>query len=328
MKIVAYEVREDEAEIMKKLAGKLGIDELVTTAEPLTLDTVHLAEGAAGVTTLGQSIIDEKVCQALKNVGVKGYSTRTVGYNHVNLKAAAEAGIRVSNATYSPHGVAEYTVMLILMTLRNYKPALYRINVNDYSLNGLIGKELHDMTVGIIRTGKIGAAVIQNLSGFGCKLLAHSRHEDENVKKYATYVDMDTIYSECDIISFHTPLNDSTYHMVNKRTISKMKKGVILINCARGELMNIADITTGIEDEQIGALALDVFENENGIYHHDRKTDIIKNKDMAYLRQFPNVIMTQHMAFYTEQAVVSMVHCGLESLVAFAENKEYRCQLQ
>ena len=155
MKIVAYEVREDEAEIMKKLAGKLGIDELVTTAEPLTLDTVHLAEGAAGVTTLGQSIIDEKVCQALKNAGVKGYSTRTVGYNHVNLKAAAEAGIRVSNATYSPHGVAEYTVMLILMTLRNYKPALYRINVNDYSLNGLIGKELHDMTVGIIVTGKI-----------------------------------------------------------------------------------------------------------------------------------------------------------------------------
>ena len=117
------------------------------------------------------------------------------------------------------------------------------------------------MTVGIIGTGKIGAAVIQNLSGFGCKILAHSRHEDENVKKHATYVDMDTIYSECDIISFHTPLNDATYHMVNKRTISKMKKGVILINCARGELMNIADITTGIEDEQIGALALDVFEN-------------------------------------------------------------------
>ena len=168
MKIVAYEVREDEAEIMKKLAGKLGIDELVTTAKPLNLDTVHLAEGAAGVTTLGQSIIDEKVCQALMNAGVKGYSTRTVGYNHVNLKAAAEAGIRVSNATYSPHGVAEYTVMLILMTLRNYKPALYRINVNDYSLNGLIGKELHDMTVGIIGTGKMGAAVIQNLSGFGC----------------------------------------------------------------------------------------------------------------------------------------------------------------
>lgn len=178
---------------MKKLADKLGIDELVTTAEPLTLDTAHLAKGAA---------------------------------------------------------------------------------------------------------------VIKNLSGFGCKILAHSRHEDENVKKYATY------------------------HMVNKRTIAKMKKGVILINCARGELMNINDITKGIEDEQIGALALDVFENENGIYHHDRKTDIIKNKDMAYLRQFPNVIMTQHMAFYTEQAVISMVHCGLESLVAFAENKEYRCQLQ
>lgn len=224
-------------------------------------------------------------------------------------------------------GVAEYTVMMILMSLRKYKPALYRINVNDYSLDGLVGGELCEMTVGIIGTGKIGETVIRNLAGFGCRIYAYDIYEKEEVKKYAVYRDLDTIYKECDIISLHTPLMDSTYHMIDRDAVEKMKKGVILVNCARGELMDIEAVTRGVEDEKIGAVALDVFENENGIYHHDRRTEIIKNRDMAYLRQFPNVIMTQHMAFYTRQAVDSMVKCGVESLAAFARQQDYFCRL-
>lgn len=276
MKLTAYEVRKDEEENLRKYAQRCGVDELVITGEPLTGETLELAEGAAGVT---------------------GYSTRSVGYNHVDLEAAKKYGIRVSNASYSPHGVAEYTVMMILMSLRKYKPALYRINVNDYSLDGLVGGELCEMTVGIIGTGKIGETVIRNLAGFGCRIYAYDIYEKEEVKKYAVYRDLDTIYKECDIISLHTPLMDSTYHMIDRDAVKKMKKGVILVNCARGELMDIEAVTRGVEDEKIGAVALDVFENENGIYHHDRRTEIIKNRDMAYLRQFPNVIMTQHMAF-------------------------------
>lgn len=311
MKLTAYEVRKDEEDKMRRYAEKCGVEELVMTELLLTEETLDLAEGASGVTTLGQSVINETICRKLHEMGVKGYSTRSVGYNHVDLEAAKRYGIRVSNASYSPHGVAEYTVMMMLMSLRKYKPALYRINVNDYSLDGLVGGELCQMTVGIIGTGKIGETVIRNLSGFGCRIFAHDIYEKEEVKKYASYQDLDTIYRECDIISLHTPLMDSTYHMINSDSIEKMKKNVILVNCARGELMDIESVIRGVEDEKIGAVALDVFENENGIYHHDRKTDIIKNREMAYLRQFPNVIMTQHMAFYTDAAVESMVKCGI-----------------
>ncbi|HIY02338.1 MAG TPA: lactate dehydrogenase [Candidatus Blautia faecipullorum] len=327
MKLTAYEVRKDEEENLRKYAQRCGVDELVITGEPLTGETLELAEGAAGVTTLGQSVINEDICRQLHQMGVTGYSTRSVGYNHVDLEAAKKYGIRVSNASYSPHGVAEYTVMMILMSLRKYKPALYRINVNDYSLDGLVGGELCEMTVGIIGTGKIGETVIRNLAGFGCRIYAYDIYEKEEVKKYAVYRDLDTIYKECDIISLHTPLMDSTYHMIDRDAVKKMKKGVILVNCARGELMDIEAVTRGVEDEKIGAVALDVFENENGIYHHDRRTEIIKNRDMAYLRQFPNVIMTQHMAFYTRQAVDSMVKCGVESLAAFARQQDYFCRL-
>lgn len=327
MKLTAYEVRKDEEENLRKYAQRCGVDELVITGEPLTGETLELAEGAAGVTTLGQSVINEDICRQLHRMGVTGYSTRSVGYNHVDLEAAKKYGIRVSNASYSPHGVAEYTVMMILMSLRKYKPALYRINVNDYSLDGLVGGELCEMTVGIIGTGKIGETVIRNLAGFGCRIYAYDIYEKEEVKKYAVYRDLDTIYKECDIISLHTPLMDSTYHMIDRDAVEKMKKGVILVNCARGELMDIEAVTRGVEDEKIGAVALDVFENENGIYHHDRRTEIIKNRDMAYLRQFPNVIMTQHMAFYTRQAVDSMVKCGVESLAAFARQQDYFCRL-
>lgn len=327
MKLTAYEVRKDEETKMRKYAEKYGVEELVMTEEPLTEETIKLAEGAIGVTTLAQSVINEEICRGLHEMGVTGYSTRSVGYNHVDLKAAEKYGIRVSNASYSPHGVAEYTVMMILMSLRKYKPALYRINVNDYSLDGLVGSELSEMTVGIIGTGKIGETVIRNLSGFGCRIYAYDLYEKEEVKKYAVYQDLDTIYRECDIISLHTPLMDSTYHMIDGESIGRMKENVILVNCARGELMDIEAVIRGIEDEKIGAVALDVFENENGIYHHDRRTDIIKNREMAYLRQFPNVIMTQHMAFYTRQAVDSMVKCGIESLVSFAKGEDYFCRL-
>lgn len=322
MKIAVYEMREDEREKLNQLETELDV-QLVTTEKTLNSDTIDLAAGCQGVTTLGQSVMDRKMMALLKEKGIQYYSTRSIGYNHVDLNAAQEYGIFVSNASYPPNAVADYTVMLILMALRKYKPAMWRQQVNDYSLGGLIGRNLRDMTVGIVGTGRIGRAVIENLSGFGCRILAYDVYPSDEVKTYAVYTDMDTIYHECDIIALHTPLLDSTYHMINKRTIAKMKQGVILVNCARGELMDIAEVIAGIESEKIGSVALDVIENENGIYHYDRRCDILKNRDMAYLRQFPNVIMTQHMAFYTKESVDSMVQCGIESLVAFSKGENY-----
>jgi len=243
--------------------------------------------------------------------------TRTVGYNHIDVKHAHEIDLKVANSSYPPTGVADYTVMLILMSLRHYKQAMWRGHVNDYSLRGLQGRELNELTVGIIGTGKIGQCVIKNLSGFGCKILAYDVYENDMVKKYAEYTDLDTIISSCDIISVHAPLLDSTYHLIDQERIAQMRDGVVLINCARGELMDIDALIQGIESQKIAALALDVIEGEDDIYHQDMRMEIISNPKMAYLRQFPNVIMTQHMAFYTDVAVESMVGCSIKAIDDF-----------
>ncbi|PTN09891.1 D-isomer specific 2-hydroxyacid dehydrogenase family protein [Mangrovibacterium marinum] len=314
--IVTFETRSDELSAIKELEKIHGLKISSYTSE-LSLSNIELTAGAKAVSVLGHSHIDKALLLELKRRGVQYLSTRTVGYNHIDLHAANELGIRVSHAYYDPHGVADYTVMLMLMCLRKYKQAMWRANVNDYSLHGLKGREMRTLTIGIVGTGNIGKQVIENLMGFGCRLIASSRSIDHALASKVEYMPLDKLYAQADIISFHLPLLESTARMVNKQSLAKMKDGVILINCSRGELMNISDVIDAIESHKIGALAMDVFENETGIYHQDRRTDIISNRDMAYIRQFPNVIMTQHIAFYTDEAVETMVESGVGSLIDF-----------
>lgn len=321
MKFIAYEVRDDEKIDFKKLSEESGI-EIILVEEVLTDKNICMAEGCIGITTLGQCNIDSTIIDKLMTLGVKFIATRTVGYNHIDIEYASKKGIKVSNAHYEPNGVADYTVMLILMCIRHYKQALFRGNVNDYSLIGLKGKEMRSLTIGVVGTGKIGAAVIENLSGFGCKILAYDKYVNRKIEDKVKYVQLEELYKNSDVITLHTPLMDSTYHMIDNNSINLMKDGVVLVNCARGELMDLPSLIEGIENKKIGALGLDVVEDEEGIYHLDRRSDIIKNRNMAYLRQFPNVIMTQHMAFYTDEAVTSMVRCAINSLVSFSVSGE------
>ncbi|GKU24976.1 D-isomer specific 2-hydroxyacid dehydrogenase family protein [Clostridium folliculivorans] len=316
MKLISYDTRDDERNDFDAISKKLKV-EITLVDEKLNEKTAELAKGFDGVTILGHSHVTPAVLDKLDELNIKYIATRTVGYNNIDVEYAKSKGIRVSNAYYAPNGVADYTIMLILMCIRHYKQAMFRGNVNDYSLVGLQGKEMKDLTIGVIGTGKIGATVIDGLKGFGSRILAYDKFENDIVREKATYVDLDTLYKESDVITLHTPLLESTYHMINDESIKMMKDNVVLINCARGELMNIPALINGIETRRIGALGLDVFENEEGIYHIDRRTDIISNRDMAYLRQFPNVIMTQHMAFYTDAAVTSMVNSAITSLVSF-----------
>lgn len=316
MRIMSYETRQDERKDFEDIANELGI-EIKYTDEILDEKTVELAIGYDGITILGHSKITSNILNRLDEYGIKYISTRTVGYNHIDIEYARKIGIKVSNVNYAPNGVADYAVMFMLMSIRKYKQALYRGNINDYSIEGLMGKEMRDLTIGVMGTGKIGLAVINNLQGFGCKILAYDVQKNPNIGNKAEYVDLDIFYRECDIITLHMPLWQDTYHIINKDSLSKMKKGVILINCARGELMDIEDVITGIEAQKIGALGLDVIENEEGIYHKDRRSDILSNRSMAYLRQFPNVTMTQHIAFYTDGAVRDMIKCGVRSLMSF-----------
>lgn len=318
MKIYAFEVREDELQDFENVKQRYDV-EITTDSSRLDLDNIDKVKGYEAITILGHSYITREVVDKLVENGVKYVSTRTIGYNHIDVQYAKEAGLKVSNSGYAPNGVAEYTVMLMLMTLRNYKASLYRGNCNDYSLKGLQGRELRNMTVGVIGTGRIGSCVIENLKGFGCKILAYDHAKKNTTTPGVKYAKLDELLRNSDIITLHTPLTDTTYHMINRRTLAKMKDGVIIINCARGELMDVDDVIEAIENQKIGGMGLDVFEKEEGIYHEDRRSDIISNKEMAYIRQFPNVVMTQHMAFYTDTAVSDMVDYGVKGLVDFAE---------
>ena len=275
MKITAYEVRPDEKDYLLAAAQQEQI-EITLVQGPMTQDNIDRAEGADGITILGDTKMDAALIEETAKRRIRVVATRTIGYDHIDLNAAKSNGVHVCNGYYDPDGVAEYTVMLILMSLRNYKQALFRGNANDYSLGGLIGRELRNLT---------------------------------------EYCSLEELYAKSDIISLHTPLSNQTRYMIDKKAIDQMKDGVILINCARGELMRVDDIIEGIETRKIGALGLDVIEHEEGIYHMDRRSDILANRNMAYLRQFPNVTMTQHIAFYTEEAVKSMAESGIVNVV-------------
>lgn len=316
MKIAVFEKRPYEEKIIQEYAEKYDI-KFVTTDEILDDKTINLCTGVDAVTTLGFSHLDSVLLNKLYSKGVKYLSTRTVGYNHYDIDTAKKLGFKVSNVTYAPNGVADFTVMLMLLSIRKYKPAMWRQNVNDYTLNGLMGKEMRNMIVGVIGTGRIGATVIKNLSGFGCKIIAFDKFENKQIKEYAEYVSFDELLSKSDIITVHVPLLPENIGLINKNNIQKMKDGVLIVNTARSEITVIPDLIEGIETQKIGALAMDVFENESEIYHHYLSTDIIKNKDMAYLRQFPNVVLTQHMAFFTDSAAEEMIVHSLDNLLDF-----------
>ena len=259
MKIYAFEVRDDEREYFKELSQIPGI-ELELHSEGLTRTNISKLESGCGVTVLGMYNYRRPELDMMKEHGVLCLSTRTIGYNHIDIDYARQIGLHVCNARYDPHGVADYTIMMMLLCLRNYKQALWRTQVNDFSLTGLMGRELKDLTVGIIGTGQIGSTVIKELSGFGCRILAYNRYKNPDVTVLAEYAPLETLYRESDVISLHLPLTPETHHMINAETLSLMKKGVVLINCARGALTDIKSLISGIESEQIGALGLDCIE--------------------------------------------------------------------
>ena len=321
MKIFVYNYREfDEAEYFQRFSEEYGVELGICTDAP-TLENAHLAEGYEYVSII-TSKIDGELMERFHRLGVKMVSTRTIGYDHVDIETAKRLGIHVSNVTYSPECVADYTVMLILMSIRKMKRIMQRAEVNDFSLPGIQGRELPNFTVGVLGTGRIGRAVIRDLSGFGCRILAYDKYENEAVKEYAQYADLDTIYRECGLITLHMPLLDDNFHLIDKEAIGKMKDGVVIVNTARGGLIDTKALIEGIERGKVGAAGLDVIEDEFGMYYYDRKSDVLSKRDLYILRGFPNVVVTPHMAFYTDQAVSDMVRHSIESCILHAQGKE------
>lgn len=321
MKVTVYNCREfDEKELFLRYEKELGI-ELVLCADAPTLENVHLTKGSECVDIITSKITRE-LMKAFHENGVRYLTTRTIGYDHIDLEAAKEFGIKVGNAPYGPNGVADYTVMLILMSIRKMKRIMERTNIQDYTLMGIQGRELKDLTVGVIGTGRIGRTVIQNLSGFGCRILAYDLYEQEEVKQYAEYVSLSQLFAQADVITLHTPLTEQNYHLIDAGSIATMKDGVVIVNTARGALIDSEALICAIESGKIGAAGLDVVENEFGLYYYDHKADILNNRELAILRGFPNVTVSHHMAFYTDNCVETVVRDSLLSCKLFAEGQQ------
>ncbi len=318
MQVTVYNCRPfDEKELFLEYAKELGID-LVLCNDAPDLNNVSLCKGSRCVDVI-TSKIDAPLIKAFHEQGVEYITTRTIGYDHIDLEAAGKYGIKVGNAPYGPNGVADYTVMLILMSIRKMGAILGRTNLQDYTLQGLNGRELRDLTVGVIGTGRIGSTVIRNLSGFGCRILAYDLYEKDEVKQLAAYVPLEEIWKESDVITLHTPLTEENHHLINADTIAQMKDGVVIVNTARGALIDSDAFIDAIENGKIGAAGLDVVENEFGLYYYDHKADILKNRELAMLRSFPNVTVSHHMAFYTKNYVETVVKDSLMSCKLYME---------
>lgn len=321
MRLFVYSYREfDEADYFRQTAEAYGIEFGYTDEEP-SMENAHLAKGYTYISIITTKI-DEPLLKRFWDLGVRMIATRTIGYDHIDIEAAKKIGFHISHVTYSPECVADYTLMLMLMSIRKMKRIMQREEINDFSLPGIRGREMPGFTVGVIGTGRIGQAVIRDLSGFGCKIYAYDLYRNPTAASMAEYVDLEEIYAKCDMITLHMPLNEENYHMIDYAAIEKMRKGVVLINTARGGLIDTAALLDGLESEKIGAVALDVIEDEFGMYYYDRKSDILNKRDLYILRGFPNVIVTPHMAFYTEEAVGDMVRHAVKSCWLHHEGKE------
>ena len=321
MKIFAFALRPfDELPFLDALSRELGF-EYGWTADYPTLDNAHLADGADGV-----CIITNPMTPALLAVyhelGVRGLATRSIGYDHIDLAAARKLGIRVAHAAYPPEGVANYTIMLMLMALRKVKLVMRGAAAQDFSLAGKIGRDLSSCTVGVVGTGAIGACVVRHLQGFGCRVLACDPAEKDELAGLAQYVSMPELLASSDVMTLHAPGLPENYHMIGAAELAQMKPGAVLVNAARGSLVDTEALVAAIESGQLGGAALDTIEHEESLCYLDRSRDALPNRDRAALMAFPNVIVSPHMAFYTDEDVADMVRSNVEALMAFASGGE------
>ena len=305
MKMFVFSMRMfDEFPCFEKYCPQYGIEYDYTTETPC-MENLELAKGYDVVNVI-TTVFDQPMLKKLHDMGVKCIATRTIGYDHIDVDYAKSLGMGVIHISYSPNSVADYTIMMMLMGLRKMPHIMERANVQDYTLKGKIGREIPDCTVGVIGTGRIGRTVIRHLSGFGCKMLAYDLYENEEVKQYAEYTDLDTLIRNSDVITLHAPATEDNYHMIDASAIEKMKQDVVIINCARGALIDTDALIDGIESGKVGFAGLDVVEHESGLYYFNRMGEPLHNPKLAILRSYSNVLVSPHTAFYTDEAVANM----------------------
>lgn len=328
MKTAIFSTHKFEKESL--LAAAKNKHELLFLEPSLSAVTSLLANSCDAVCIFVNDEASKDVLGKLAEMGIKYMLLRSAGFNHVDLEAAHALGIRVARVPeYSPYAIAEHTIALMLSLNRKLVKAHNRIREMNFSLDGLTGFDMHGKTVGIIGTGKIGKIVAEILRGFQCNILAYDLYEDQlwAKEKNVKYVPLDELCRQSDILSLHAPLTEHTKYMLNRDTIAKMKKGVMVINTSRGALVNTKDIIVALKTGQIGYLGLDVYEEEKGLFFEDHSEDILQDDVIARLLSFPNVLITSHQAFLTDTALQNIADTSIHNLDCFEKNMDCENEL-
>lgn len=292
----------------------------------LSVETAAAAHGAQAICIFVNDRADRPCLEALVKLGVKHVALRCAGFNGVDLAAAKELGLSVTRVpAYSPYAVAEHAVALLLALNRKIPRANNRVHDLNFSLQGLVGFDLHGKTAGIFGTGKIGRITAQILRGFGMRVLAYDPFPSPDwAREYGIeYTDPKTLASECEVISLHTPLTPQTHHAIRRETLELMKPGTILVNVSRGALIDTKALIEALKSGHLGGVALDVYEEEEGVFFEDLSGQILHDDDLARLLTFPNVLITAHQAFLTREALAEIARVTVANLAAFGQGAPF-----
>ncbi len=314
MKVALFGTKPYDRKFFEKVNQAYG-HTITFLAPNLHEETAILARDAEAVCIFVNDIVEAKTLEVLSQQGVRLIALRCAGYNNIDLEIAKKLGIKIVRVpAYSPHAVAEHAVALILTLNRKIHRAFYRVREGNFSLNGLLGFNLHGLTVGIIGTGKIGQIFGQILKGFGCRIVAYDPFPSDRFTEIGEYISLEQLYAESDIISLHCPLTPENTHLINQESIAKMKPGVMLINTSRGGLIDTQAVINGLKSKTIGYLALDVYEKEADLFFEDLSDKVIQDDVFQRLLTFPNVIITGHQAFFTKEALSNIAETTLANI--------------
>lgn len=318
MKVTVFSTKPYDEHFLREFNTTFG-HELVFIENRLKPETAILAEGSPAVCAFVNDVLDRTTLENLAAGGTRFIAMRCAGFNNVDLTAAKRLGIQIARVpAYSPYAVAEHAVALMLCLNRHIHKAYNRVREGNFSIDGLMGTDLHGKTVGVIGTGTIGSIFGRIMCGFGCEVIAHDVVENPNcVKQGVTYVGLDELFSRSHAISLHCPLMPQTHHLVNEKTLSSMRDGVFIVNTSRGALIDTEHAIAAIKSGRIGGLALDVYEEESELFFEDLSFSIIKDDVFMRLTTFPNVLVTGHQAFFTREAMENISNTTLSNLADF-----------
>jgi D-lactate dehydrogenase len=296
----------------------------------LNIDTAGLTAGFDVVCIFVNDRVDKDTIKILSDNGVRLIALRCAGFNNLDLEAAKSHKIKVVRVpAYSPEAVAEHAMALILTLNRKTHKAYNRVREGNFSLKNLIGFNLHGKTIGVIGTGQIGATFCGIIKGFGCKIIAFDISKSEELIQLGVeYLPLEEVFKQSDIISLNCPLNPSTKHMINEKSVALMKEGVMIINTSRGALIDTADVIKGLTDRKIGYLGIDVYEQEENLFFEDLSEHIIQDELILRLNSFPNVLITSHQAYFTKEAMDQITLITLENIRAFEKNLELKNEVK